>query len=289
MKNYENHKAIPEAIDLKYIKENFPLAKIILTYQRYKIFFTYEDFSNYFYTSYTDEPIDECTYPEIEEFTSKLEKINNTTFNKIYNAFKSNTQYKTLESEIQKENMTNNNLAIINFVNIYKTLESNPRIYNYLNNKFNEQSNYINDKNKYLNVITNKIHQNNLFIKFKNIDKNDKQYFENVLDFFKMSELPNEFEGKEFLEEILQKHPEYFERLKEIIYNSIMDKINIKYNDQNNEDYNYYCIQIKNKLVPQNTKSFSMKNVLELTEDNLFIEQKFKSLNKLQFTNDETS
>ena len=284
MKNYENHKSIPEAIDLKYIKENFPLSKLILTYQRYKIFFTYEDFSNYFYTSYTDEPIDD--YPEIEEFTSKLTKINITTFNKIYDTFKFNTTYKTLETEIQKDNITNNNLAIIHFINIYKTLETNPRIHNYLNNKFEDHLNYINDKNKYLNIITNKIQQHNLFIKFKNIIKNDKQYFENLMDFFKMTELPNEFEGKEFLEEILQKHPEYLERLKEIVYNLIMDKLNIKYNDQNNEDYNYYYNQIKNKLLPQNTKSFSMKNILELTEDNLFIEQKFKSLNKLHFADD---
>lgn len=292
MKNYENNKLIPEATDLKYIKENFPLSKLILTYQRYKIFFTYEDFANYFNTSYNNEIIDEYNYPFVDNFISNLSKINNTTFNKIYKTFKceSNIEenYKNLELEIQKDSITINKHIILSFIEIYKTFKSNPKIHNLLNKTFDDYKNNITENIIYLKHLTEKIELNPLFIKFKNIindkNKNDKNYFENLMEFFKNNNLPKEFEGKEYLEEILEKNYEYTERLTQMIYNLIMNKYNIIYNDLNNENYDEYINKIKNELLPPNMKSFYMKQINKSIEkNNEFVD--YNTINNLNETN----
>ena len=301
MKNYENHKLIPEATDLKYIKENFPLSKLILTYQRYKIFFTYEDFSNYFYTSYNNEIINQDNYPIIFEFNLKLHKINYSTFNKIYEIFKSefNSELKiehkcnNLELELQKDT---NNIIILCLINIYKAYGINPKIQNYLNKILYDYKNYINKKKNYLKVITEKIQKNILFIRFKknieNKNKDDIIYYENLLDFFYYK--TKTIEDTQYLEEIVEKNPEYLVRLKEIIYNLIMEKLNIKYIDLNNEDYEQYYIQIKNKLSPQkNISDLYSKSIIEPPQitDELFINQKNISIsfNLIEDSSDEIS
>ena len=60
-----------------------------------------------------------------------------------------------------------------------------------------------------------------------------------------------------------------------------MDKFNIKYNDLNNENYEQYYCQIKNKLFPQNSKSFYLNKNIEKESDDLFINHKIISLNSL--------
>ena len=76
IKNYENYKSIPEAINIRFIQNNFQLSKLILTYQRFKIFFTYEDFANYFYSSYNYEIISDESFPLIGNFNTYLDKLN---------------------------------------------------------------------------------------------------------------------------------------------------------------------------------------------------------------------
>ena len=273
MKNYENHKLIPEAYDLKYIKENFPLSKLILTYQRYKIFFTYEDFANYFFTSYTDEEIDDENYPEIDNLYPNITSISYSAFNKIYNIFKceeldNNQKCKNLELEINSNNQElettyqNNKNINLMFINIYKKLGSNPRIHNYLNNILDNIRKNIDTVINNNKIITEKIEKNNLFIKFTEIIKNnnDKIYFLNLIKNLENIQESNNFEGKEYLVEIIEKNNEYHERLTHMIFNKIMDKYNIKYNDLNNENYLIYIEQIKKVLSPIGSNSFFIKN-----------------------------
>lgn len=281
MKNYENHKSIPEAIDLKYIKENFSLSKLILTYQRYKIFFTYEDFANYFYTSYTDEMINDYNYQDIT-----LDKTSYITFNKIYNTFKSTELNNNEKLKLE----TTDKHAYFALSDIYKFIGHNPRMHNYINKILDNHKNNIDDKINNLKLITQKIVKNTLFIKFKNIieKKNDKTYFISLIQYLENINNSNNFEGKENLLEIFKENNEYEynKRLIEIIYNLIMDKYNIKYNDLNNEEYIVYSEEIKKVLSLIDTNN---DNIIELSEIE-FINQKFKSFNKLiEDSSDETS
>jgi len=76
-----------------------------------------------------------------------------------------------------------------------------------------------------------------------------------------------------------------------------MEKLNIKYNDLNNEDYEQYYIQIKNKLSPQkNTSLLDLHSKLIIMDqpqiiDNLFINQKNNSVsfNLIEDSSDELS
>ena len=281
IKNYENHKIIPEATNIQYIKANFPLSKLILTYQRYKIFFTYEDFSTYFYTSYNNETINHSNYSLVSNFELKLNKINYTTFNKIYEIFNSkdnnDEKYKNLELELQNKSI--NCITIQYFIDIYKNYNINPRIHNYLDKLLCNHKYNINKKIIYLKNLTEEIEKNTLFIQFKNIilNKNDKKYFENLLCYFNFKNINLSLgktnlslEGINLIDEILQKNPEYINRLTELIYNLIMDKFNIKYNDLNNEDYNEYINKIQNEILPNISKNFYLKSEDE-QNDNLFI------------------
>jgi hypothetical protein len=260
------------------------LAKLILTYQRYKIFFTYEDFSNYFYNAYNNKIINDDNYPLINHFVSKLDKINYTTFNKIYEIFKSES------FELQKE--LNN--EIVDFVDIYKMYGKNPKIHNYLDKQFSNHQNHINETITYLKRITEEIEINTLFIEFKKIIINtiDNKYFKTLLHFlnFTNSDSSFNFEGINFIDEIVQKNPEYLNRLTEIIYNLIMDKFNIKYNDLNNENYTEYINQIKNKISPQHSKSFYFKlqyDKIYSKNNNLIINNNSESL--IEDSSDEES
>jgi hypothetical protein len=245
IKNYENHKSIPETIDIKYIKNNFPLSKIILTYQRYKIFFTYEDFANYFLTSYENKDINDNNYPLVYNLKLKLNKISYSTFNKIFEIFKSkiniNEKYKKIENDITLE-----------FINIYNIYNTNPKIHNYLNKELCNYKECIDEKINNLKNITEEIEKNISFMKLRKIIKNkdDNIYFENLLYSFDTTKTVL-FDGIDLIEDILQNNPTYKDRLFEMICNLIMDKYNIKYNDLNNENYDEYINQIKNILFPQ--------------------------------------
>jgi len=172
-----------------------------------------------------------------------------------------------------------NCITIQYFLDIYKNYSINPRIHNYLDKLFCNHKHNINKKIFYLKNLTEEIEKNTLFIQFKNIilNKNDKKYFENLLYYFNFKKINLSIdntnlalEGINLIDEILQKNSEYTNRLTELIYNLIMDKFNIKYNDLNNEDYDEYINKIQNEILPNILKNFYLKSEDE-QNDNLFI------------------
>ena len=136
IKNYENYNKLKDVANIKYIMRNFSKNKLILTYKIHKIFFTYEDFSKYFYDNYSVNAINNYSFNKhLNKFKILLNKINLITFEKIKYAFInddfSNINYyssiDTYENEI--ENVSNK---------IYLQFNGTPYIMNFINNIIKE-------------------------------------------------------------------------------------------------------------------------------------------------------
>lgn len=265
IKNYEKHKNIPEAIDIKCIKKNFPLSKMILTYQRYKIFFTYEDFSKYFFDSYN---IDDIDIISITKFKENLNKINYTTFNLIYNIFYNETH---TELKVPKESTNINSEIILLFDDIYKNYYNNPKINNYLKKIFEESNlwfiNTINIKKK----LTKEIENNNNYNELKNIifnkNKEEKKYFIDLVNYIH-HEGNYSFDGYTNLCELLNsENDDFLKRVIELLFNLIMNKLGIKYTDLDNENYALYFQEIMNKLKNNSTRTLKSLKIYELASN----------------------
>jgi hypothetical protein len=204
IKNYENHNIIEDACNKEYIKNNFPLHKIILTYQRYKIFFTYEDFSEYFYNSYyfdnNQQHYLKTSNKYIKTFFENLSNITKETYEIIKAEFSNDSIVKTEFQIGEIDNIFNNikyylgNKKYCEGFNIVDSLENVIPYFENMNNNMIKLFCFIKKENNSISP-----QYKHLFVtEFKNFDI----FFENLTNNYLVifNEITNNTDYIKFLE-----------------------------------------------------------------------------------------